>query len=83
MTAKAILSNLPLPIPVNPLSLYYSVQQIGDRLLRERRAPWMTTFANLKKESCRAPEPQLKTNAWGWAGRTDKDLPPPPLDGID
>lgn len=39
MTAKAILSNLPLPIPVNPLSLYYSVQQISDRLSRERRTP--------------------------------------------
>ncbi len=83
MMAKAILSNVPLPIPVNPFSLYYSVQQIGERLLREKQAPWMTTFANLKKECCKAPELPLQTNAWGWGGRIDEQLPPPPLEGVD
>ena len=79
MAAKSIISSMPMPIPINPISVVFSIQNIIETRNRQKNNAWLSFLFEVRGYKNDPPS----TEAWGWAGKLNPDFTPPPLLGID
>ncbi len=82
LIVKSVISEIPLPIPINPISIYFSIQDIVEAYKQNNKNVWLSFIAQVRSYRDSPVDLPPSTDAFGWAGRISPDFVPPELPGI-